>query len=112
MDSDYKRFCLKCGWLDEDYGCTCPSAQEVYQCPMYMYYHPEAVEAFNRSMEEWARKEKAKISITFTMDDLKLAFMSRTNYFIFLKTLAQKISDEDVKEILLDYINSAEKATD
>ncbi len=58
MDGDYERFCLKCGWLDDDYGCTCPSGEEVYQCLMYMHYHPEEVEEFNKQMEEWAKSTK------------------------------------------------------
>lgn len=56
MDGDYKRFCLKCGWNDEDYGCICPSGEEVWQCPMYIHYHPDKVEEFNRQMEEWMNK--------------------------------------------------------
>jgi len=67
MDEDYKRFCLKCGWNDEDYGCTSPRNEEVYQCPMYMHYHPEEVEKFEKAMEEWAKqreREAEKISNT------------------------------------------------
>lgn len=53
MDKDYKKFCLKCSWLDSDYGCTCPIDESVYLCPLYMYYHPEEVEKFNKEMEDW-----------------------------------------------------------
>jgi len=54
---DYRKFCTKCGWNDPDYGCVSPPGEEVYQCPMYIHYHPEEVEAFNRSMEEWVSKD-------------------------------------------------------
>lgn len=67
MDEDYKRFCMKCGWNDEDYGCTSPRNEAVFQCPMYMYYHPEEVEQFEKDMEEWAKqreKEAEQISNT------------------------------------------------
>ena len=57
--SDEKRFCSKCSWNDCDYGCTCPPNEEVYQCSMYMYYHPDEVNEFNKSFEEWA-KQKAE----------------------------------------------------
>lgn len=53
VNDDYKRFCLKCGWNDSDYGCTCPSHEEVWQCPMYIHYHPEEVEKFNEDMSKW-----------------------------------------------------------
>lgn len=58
-ESDEKRFCAKCSWNDCDYGCTCPPNEEVYQCSMYMFYHPKEVELFNKSFEEWA-KQKAE----------------------------------------------------
>lgn len=29
------RWEYKCGWYDEDYGCTCSSLEKWYQCPMY-----------------------------------------------------------------------------
>lgn len=48
---DYKYFCVKCGWNDPDYGCTCPSGEEVWQCPMYIHYHPEEVAEFNEHMK-------------------------------------------------------------
>ena len=53
---DEKRFCNKCGWNDCDYGCTCPSNEKVYQCHMYMYYHPNEVKEFNKAMEEWTNQ--------------------------------------------------------
>ena len=56
--NDEKKFCRKCNWNDYDYGCCCPPHEEVYQCPMYMYYHPEEVEEFNKSMEEQGTEEK------------------------------------------------------
>ena len=54
---DYKQFCMKCGWNDPDMGCSSPSSEEIYQCPMYMHYHPEEVAQFERDMEEWAKRE-------------------------------------------------------
>lgn len=51
VNDDYKRFCLKCGWNDSDYGCTSPSGEELWQCPMYIHYHPEEVEKFNEDMK-------------------------------------------------------------
>lgn len=59
MDEDYKRFCMKCGWNDEDYGCTSPG-DWVYQCPMYAYYHPEEVAEFEKAMEEWAKQREGR----------------------------------------------------
>jgi hypothetical protein len=56
-ESDEKRFCAKCSWNDCDYGCTCPPNEEVYQCSMYMHYHPDEVDEFNKAMEEWAKKK-------------------------------------------------------
>lgn len=53
MEDDYKRFCLKCGWLDTDYGCVSPPFEEVWQCEMYRYYHQEEVKQFEKDMEEW-----------------------------------------------------------
>ena len=62
MTSDEKRFCSKCSWNDCDYGCTCPPNEEVYQCKMYMYYHPDEVREFDKAMEEWA-KQKAESEV-------------------------------------------------
>lgn len=56
MDKDYIKFCMKCGWNDVDYGCTSRFDEAVYQCPMYMYYHPEEVEQFEKDMEEWSER--------------------------------------------------------
>ena len=50
-NNDYRRFCLNCGWNDSDYGCTSPSGEEVWQCPMYIHYHPEEVKKFNDDMK-------------------------------------------------------------
>lgn len=52
MDEDYKRFCLKCGWNDPDYGCTSELDEAVWQCPMYRHYHPEEVKRFDGYVEE------------------------------------------------------------
>ena len=57
---DYRKFCMKCGWLDPDYGCMSPPYEEVYQCPMYMFYHPEEVKKFEEAMEKWAESENNK----------------------------------------------------
>lgn len=27
-------FNCNCGWYDSDFGCTCPSGEEWYQCPL------------------------------------------------------------------------------
>lgn len=60
MTSDEKRFCSKCGWNDCDYGCTCPSYEEIYQCDMYRYYHPDEVEQFDKDMMEWAKEQEQR----------------------------------------------------
>lgn len=59
-DDDYIKFCMKCSWNDCDYACICPPYEEVYQCPMYRHYHPEEVEKFEKSFEEWVQKERNK----------------------------------------------------
>lgn len=61
IDDDYRRFCLNCGWNDSDYGCTSPSGEELWQCPMYIYYHPSEVEKFNDDMNKWGKTENGKI---------------------------------------------------
>lgn len=55
---DDNKFCRKCGWNDCDYGCTCPMNERVYQCPLYMYYHPEEVKKFNDACEKWIKRQK------------------------------------------------------
>ena len=68
MDDDYKRFCLKCGWLDEDYGCTSPTHEAVWQCPMYIHYHPDEVKEFNKSFDEWKKtKEEGEEDGDYTL---------------------------------------------
>lgn len=52
IDDDYRRFCLKCGWNDPDYGCTSPSGEELWQCDMYIHYHPDEVAKFNEVMNK------------------------------------------------------------
>ena len=54
---DYEQFCMKCDWNDADHGCTSPSGEEVYQCDMYMYYHPEEVKQFEKDIQEWAQSD-------------------------------------------------------
>lgn len=51
------KFCSRCGWNDEDYGCICPSGEEVYQCEMYRYYHPDKVKQFEEDMRRWSEQE-------------------------------------------------------
>lgn len=61
LDDDYIKFCIKCGWNDSDYGCISPPGEEVFQCPMYMHYHPDAVAQFEKDMEVWQQRlEKAE----------------------------------------------------
>lgn len=60
MDNDLKRFCLKCYWYDVDYGCISRLDEAVYQCKMYMHYHPEEVIKFNEEMDKWCNKEMDK----------------------------------------------------
>lgn len=55
MDEDYMKYCLHCGWNDCDFGCTCPQNEEVYQCPLYMHYHPDEVAEFEKYFIEWAK---------------------------------------------------------
>lgn len=57
---DEKRFCSKCSWNDCDYGCVCPMNEEVYQCDLYMHYHPEEVAEFENSMIEYAKQLREK----------------------------------------------------
>lgn len=71
--NDEKRFCSKCNWNDCDYGCTCPSNEEVYQCPMYMHYHPDEVKEFEKSMEEWAKQKTESEGIHCNHTDLEIA---------------------------------------
>ena len=54
---DYIKFCSKCSWNDPDYGCSCPAFEEVFQCDMYIYYHPDEYAEFIKSMEEWRYHE-------------------------------------------------------
>lgn len=56
MDNDFWEFCARCSWYDYDHGCTSPPYEEVYQCPMYMHYHPEEVKKFDEAMEKWEKR--------------------------------------------------------
>ena len=58
--NDEKRFCSKCNWNDCDYGCTCPPNEEVYQCTMYMYYHPDEVAKFEKYVREGVTQNERK----------------------------------------------------
>lgn len=51
-----EKICLKCSWNDPDYGCTSDIREAVYQCPLYMKYHPEEVKKFNEEVERWNEK--------------------------------------------------------
>lgn len=53
LDNEEYSFCSKCGWNDCDFGCTSPPGEEVYQCPMYRYYHQDEVEKFEKAFELW-----------------------------------------------------------
>ena len=53
MDEDYKRFCLRCGWNDPDFGCVSPMHEAVWQCDMYRFYHPEEVKQAEKEMEDF-----------------------------------------------------------
>lgn len=55
--SNPERYCKRCNWYDEDYGCICSPSERVYQCEWYRGVHPEEVEEFNRSMEEWSEED-------------------------------------------------------
>lgn len=59
-EDDYIKFCMKCGWNDSDYGCISPPYEEVYQCPMYMHYHPDEVAEFNKACEKYFKGEQNK----------------------------------------------------
>ena len=52
MHDDYNKFCRTCGWNDSDLGCTSPSGEDIWQCPMYIHYHPEEVKKFNEDMDK------------------------------------------------------------
>ena len=54
---DYKKFCMKCAWNDDEFGCTSPSGEELWQCPMYMYYHPDEVDEFYKAIEKGSEEE-------------------------------------------------------
>lgn len=56
MDEDYINFCMKCGWNDLDYGCISPRGEELYQCQMYMHYHPDEVKEFERFCMEYENR--------------------------------------------------------
>lgn len=34
MELSYPKECYKCGFFDTDFGCTCPSGEEWYACPI------------------------------------------------------------------------------
>lgn len=55
MDDDYKRFCLRCGWNDPDFGCVSPMHEAVWQCDMYRFYHPEELKQAEKEMEDFLK---------------------------------------------------------
>ena len=62
MIDDYRKFCMNCGWnviADLPEGCICPSGEELWQCPMYIHYHPEEVKEFDETMGEVFKNWKA-----------------------------------------------------
>lgn len=50
MKDDYIKYCIKCGWNTE-FGCISPEGEEVYQCTLYIHYHPEEVKKFNEDIK-------------------------------------------------------------
>lgn len=46
--------CLFCGCYDPDFGCTCPSVDKSYACPL----EPELTEEDFKTIEEEWKKEK------------------------------------------------------
>lgn len=47
--------CIRCGFNDADYGCTCPSYDKWYACPIESK-EPEKVQA----LKEYAEHRKGK----------------------------------------------------
>lgn len=38
-----------------------PKHEAVYQCPMYMHYHPEEVKQFEEEYKKWAEAKYGKL---------------------------------------------------
>lgn len=50
--------CLKCGFHDEDYGCTCPHSDRWYACPIESE-KPENIKAL-KEYAEWQTKRSGE----------------------------------------------------
>ncbi len=50
--------CRKCGFNDEDYGCTCPHSDKWYACPIENS-KPENVQALKEYVE-WLSQERGE----------------------------------------------------
>lgn len=53
--------CCKCGFNDEDYGCTCPNSDKWYACPIENK-KPENIQALKEYAEwiEWIPKGRGE----------------------------------------------------
>lgn len=49
--------CLRCGFYDEDYSCTCPHSDRWYACPIESE-KPENVKALQEYAEWLSREDK------------------------------------------------------
>jgi len=49
--------CIRCGFNDEDYGCTCPHSDKWYACPIENK-KPENIQALEEYAEWTASKEQ------------------------------------------------------
>lgn len=49
--------CTRCGFNDEDYGCTCPHSDRWYACPIENK-KPENIQALEEYAEWMAGKEQ------------------------------------------------------
>lgn len=50
--------CYKCGFRDEDYGCTCPATDKWYACPIESEL-PENIKALDEYIK-MAESERSK----------------------------------------------------
>lgn len=77
--------CSKCGFNDEDYGCTCSDFNKWYACP-FENKKPENVQA----LEEYAKQKENDMSIIRTLS-VKLSELA--------KELGNEVKDEYGVEI-------------
>ena len=52
--------CIRCGFNDADYGCTCPSYDKWYACPIESK-EPENVQALKENAEGRERNEMPEV---------------------------------------------------